>query len=267
MAVVGLILWGVWFFALSGNSGSNTLSNPNASLPSVSPVQSQTQAGTSVSVQSISSPQNSEVAKDFLNNIQNSSQIALGGTVVASPYALQIWGDANKGGEALLKYSSSAGWTLISLGGGQWTVIALVQEGVPVAVAKELVAGLTNGTALSPATSTLAIPTGNTLMIGTSKGGVVMNNFYLSAAYIAQEQQAVVIQQTSTYDIIYSKPDSSFVITIFGMPYDTALKTAESAFLDSLSINQQDACKLNVVVLITGQTAASNLSFCAGAIK
>jgi hypothetical protein len=44
----------------------------------------------------------------------------------------------------LLKYSSSKGWVLMSLGGGEWAVDDLVEEGVPEPTAEQLIAGLNN---------------------------------------------------------------------------------------------------------------------------
>jgi hypothetical protein len=267
--IIGLVVWGAWSFVSSKGSAGNTLSNSSSLLPSVSlSIQSQTQNGASVPVQGIASPQNSEVAKDLLGEMQNANQIALGGTVVASPYALQIWGDANEGGEALLEYSSSTGWNLISLGGGEWNVVALIQEGVPQSVAKQLIAGLTSGMP-SPAASSTIIPAGDTIILGTAQGSVAMNNFYKNAGYIAQDQQTVVIQQASTYSIVYDVSDSSFTLTISSAPLDAVRQAAEAAFLSSLGISQQDACKLRVYEDISGgvpnQYAGKSfpLSFCA----
>ncbi len=217
-------------------------------------VQSQSQSGTSVRVQEIASPQDPAVAKDFLGNIQNSDQIALGGTVVVSPYALQVWGDADQGGEALLEYTSS-GWTPLSLGGGEWSELALLQEGVPVSIAEQLAAGVAGGAVSSPASSSIAIPAGDTVTIGTPEGSVTTSNFYKSADYIAQNQQIVVVKQTSAYGIFYNVLDSSFAVTIFGTPFDTVRPTAETAFLTQLGISQTDACKLNVV-----ENTANNLN-------
>ena len=271
VVVIGLIVWGAWLFMFSGSSGRNTPSNPNGLLPlapSIAPskVQSQTQSGISVFVQVVSSPQNPEIAKDFLGEIQNADQIALGGTVIASPYALQIWGDTNKGGEALLEYASSTGWTLVSLGGGEWTVLALIQEGVPVSVAEQLVAGLTNGTLPTPTAPPITIPVGDTITIGTSGGSVTMNNFYKSADYIDQDQRAVVVQQASTYNIVYYISNSGFTLTILGAPSQADRQMAEAAFLASLGISQQDACKLSVYENFPGNLSIAprqqNLSFC-----
>jgi hypothetical protein len=238
IVVVGLIAWGVWFFMFSKNLSTNL----TGSLP---PVEGQAQNGTTASVQGVSSPQNPQVVSDFLGEIQNANQIALGGTVVVSPYALQIWGDANKGGEALLEYTSAGGWALVSLGGGEWTVLALIQEGVPWSVAEQLVAGLTNGT-LPAASSTVSSPSGSTITIGTSQGSVAMNNFYKSPDYIAQDQQAVVIRQTATSTIIYNISDSSFWVGVNGTPFSDLRNAAEKYFLTTLGISEGDACKLNV---------------------
>ncbi len=234
-------------------------------------VQSQSQSGTSVRVQEIASPQDPVVAKDFLGNIQNSDQIALGGSVVVSPYALQIWGDADQGGEALLKDTSSTGWVPISLGGGEWSELALLQEGVPVSIAEQLIAGLTSGTVPAPTSSPITVPAGNTVVIGTPKGSVTTSNFYKSADYIAQGQQAVVVQQTLTYGIFYNTSDSSFVITVFGMPFEAVRPTAEAAFLTKLGISQADACKLTVIENTSGnlnnpdEGMSFPLSFCSSA--
>jgi hypothetical protein len=265
IVVIGLVAWGVWFFAFSKGPQGVPLSNLSGLLPWVS-------SQNAAPVQRIVSPENPEVAKAFLGEAQNVSQVTLGGTVVASPYALQIWGNTNAGGEALLEQTSSTGWTLVSLGGGEWSLLGLMQEGVPQSAAEQLVAGLTSG-ATSPVASTINIPAGNTITIGTSEGSVTMNNFYRSASYIAQEQKAVVIQQTSTYDIVYNVSDSSFAITVFSVPFEAVRQTAEAAFLNSLGVSRQDACKLMVHENVSGGVASQyagasfSLSFCPGAVS
>ncbi len=267
VVVVSLIAWAIWAVMVTKNSQSTN------SITSLPPVQSQTQSGASVPVQSIPRPQDPVVAKNFLSDIQNADQIALGGTVIASPYALQIWGDVNKGGEALLEQSSSTGWKLISLGGGEWSVLALVQEGVPVAAAEQLVAGLTSGSSTPSIAPPIAIPPGNTISIGTSNGVVTMNNFYNHADYISQDQQAVVVQGSSTYSIVYNIPDSSFTLTIIGSPFDIVRQVMETVFLNSLGISQQDACKLLVSENVPGDSSNQyagqtfRLSFCSSAVQ
>lgn len=83
----------------------------------------------------------SEIAHALTGQIQNSNSITLKGTTVVSIYALQAWGDENRGGEALLLYDSSGGWLLLSMGGGVWDVSSLVAAGVPQSVAEQLIAG------------------------------------------------------------------------------------------------------------------------------
>jgi len=267
VVIVVLIVWGVWFFVISRNSSPAATSTNSAGL--LPPVQSQAQNGTTASIQGIPSPQNPQVANDFLGAIQNANQISLGGTVVVSPYALQIWGDTNKGGEALLQYGSSTGWSLVSLGGGEWTVLSLIQEGVPVATAQQLVAGLGQTGASTPSSS-VVIPAGATISIGTSHGVVTMNNFYNNAAYIDSNEQTVVIQQAPDYGIFYNISNSSFVITLLSTPLEAAQQTAESAFISSLGIPQQGACKLTVYESVPANVSSQYvgqsfpLSFCGG---
>lgn len=85
---------------------------------------------------------NQKVAENFSQQIQNSNFITLSGTVIISDFALQVWGDENKGGQALLKYDKFTGWRLISLGGGVWSEKDLIDFGVPSTVANRLVRGM-----------------------------------------------------------------------------------------------------------------------------
>lgn len=64
-------------------------------------------------------------------------------TVIADQYALQVWIGDNFGGEALLKYDSTSGsWSVITDGGGAWSIDGLVQAGVPRTTATTLYAGV-----------------------------------------------------------------------------------------------------------------------------
>lgn len=83
------------------------------------------------------------VQSDFTHQIENANQIKLNNVAVVSTYALQNWEDSNKGGQALLRYSSSEGWKLVSMGGGVWDVSGLVRNGVPRSVAQQLVQEIT----------------------------------------------------------------------------------------------------------------------------
>ncbi len=99
---------------------------------------------------------------------------------------------------------------------------------------------------VSTATVPSAFPTSSTITLGTNQGNVTTNNFYKNASYVTQDQQTVVIRQTPTYDINYNVSDSSFIISILSLPFDTARQAAEAEFLSALGISQQDACRLKV---------------------
>ncbi len=130
----------------------------------------------------------------------------------------------------------------------------------------------TTATNTTPITSNIVFPTSSALTLGTAKGNVTMNNFYKSADYITEDRQTVEIQQqTSTYSIVYNVSDSSFIITILSMPFETTREAAEAVFLNSLGISRQDACKLNVSEGVPAFVSDSDqyigksfsLSFCA----
>jgi hypothetical protein len=89
-------------------------------------------------------------------------------------------------------------------------------------------------------------PTSSVITFGTAEGSVTTTNFYQNAALITQDQQSVVIKNEADYSITYNVADSSFIISILSTPLEAARQEAEAAFLSSLGISQQDACKLTV---------------------
>jgi len=126
----------VWFFMFK-----------NKNLPQTTVVKLDTnnqidtnQPKTSPNVKKQNTPEivNPVVAKDFKSQITNSNMITLYNTTVTDNYALQEWGDANKGGVALLKYQDNQGWLLLSLGGGAWDLPSLLEIGVPKLAAEKL---------------------------------------------------------------------------------------------------------------------------------
>lgn len=135
----GFIGFGIWFFISPKTPEQNN--TPNPTLPAAPMVTTTTVQNKTIPDQQASTGTQPVIAKSMTNQIQNSDLITLRGTVVASDYALQIWGDENKGGQALLRYDSSRGWVLMSLGGGEWSILSLTQIGVPQLVAEKLVAG------------------------------------------------------------------------------------------------------------------------------
>jgi hypothetical protein len=108
-------------------------------------------------------------------------------------------------------------------------------------------------------------PTGDTITLGTPKGGVVVKNFYKTI--VDTEEGFVWIRDNDDYRISYNTADSNFYIDIFSQPFDMARKKAEKDFLDILDISQSDACKLKVVEFAPADEANLaggnlRLSFC-----
>ncbi len=152
--VTALIVWGVWLFVFNKPVPSTgSLGTEGGTLPIVFPTQNQQgqqgQVSTTTPIQPTLLPQDPEVIKAFLNQAQVSKPSSYQ-TVVASNYAIQVWVGEKSSGEALLKYATSTGWTLASLGGGVttngdvvsgggvWSASGLVQAGVPQAIAQQL---------------------------------------------------------------------------------------------------------------------------------
>jgi len=128
----------------------------------------------------------------------------------------------------------------------------------------------TSAETLPPAvTSTpLVAPTGTTFTLGTSQGNVTVNNFYNNPVFITQDQQTVVLAQTSTYSIVYNVADSSFMISLLSAPLAAARQDAETALLNILGVSESDACKLKVSegvpISVSDEYPGENfpLSFC-----
>jgi hypothetical protein len=221
-------------------------------------------------VQRTASWQDADIANAFRDQATGSNHLMLGGTAVARPYALQIWGDENVGGEAVLEQASSTGWTLVSYGGGEWDVLGLMEIGVPRAKAEQLVATINNGVLPAPSARPMEVPAGDTITIATPTGRIVTNNFYRGAAYLAADRHAVVIRQAPDYDIVYDAPDSHFIVNLFLKPVKETRRAAEVAFLETLNISELDACDLTVHEMVTGLASRIYpqsplpLSFCAG---
>ncbi len=73
----------------------------------------------------------------------NNDNVRLGNTAVVEEWALQKWVGDETGGEALLRYDSvSKAWVVVDVGGGAWSVDALVRAGVPESVAGSLLSKL-----------------------------------------------------------------------------------------------------------------------------
>lgn len=139
---IGLVLIGVgMWLILSPHAQQQTTPPPTTILPGSSTITTIPIQNKTVSNQTVSAGTQPVIAKSMLDQIENSNLITLRGTAVVSDYALQLWDDENKGGEALMHYTTTKGWELVSLGGGSWSVESLTELGVPAQVALQLVAG------------------------------------------------------------------------------------------------------------------------------
>lgn len=111
-------------------------------------------------------------------------------------------------------------------------------------------------------------PTSATLAIGTPKGVVQVNNFYLSNPLVTDGGETVIIASTTDYMITYDTTDSSFWIGVDAAQFNTIRPVAEQAFLSTLGTSSTNACKLNVSVGVFYDASSSlsgksfPLSFC-----
>lgn len=81
---------------------------------------------------------------------------------------------------------------------------------------------------------------------------VIKNEKYLEGQPVGNPQipssQSIQFVQTGQYIIQYSQTSDSFLISIQSAPFDSNRKKAEEAFLESLDITKEDACKLDVSI-------------------
>ena len=77
--------------------------------------------------------------------------------------------------------------------------------------------------------------------------GVEMKNFYKSSE-VANEGGDTIITQSTDYKILYMPNYSYFLISIIGSPFEDVRLQAETIFLNTLGITQEEACKLNVEI-------------------
>jgi hypothetical protein len=109
---------------------------------------------------------------------------------------------------------------------------------------------------------------GDTITIGTTKGSVVVKNFYKSAVEV--RDFGVLVRRTNEYDLVYFPGGSTFLMTISSQPVEAAVRTAEKEFIEVLGVNEQDACRLQVAITVPFSTDPAyagkeyGLSFCIG---
>lgn len=78
-------------------------------------------------------------------------------------------------------------------------------------------------------------------------GDVEVNNFYKSAQLVNDNGDAM-ISRSDEFEILYMPTGAQFLISIIGSPFEESKRLAETSFLQSLGISQNQACQLNVIV-------------------
>ncbi len=112
----------------------------------------------------------------------------------------------------------------------------------------------------------VSIPAGDKISFGTAHGTVEVNNFYKVAK--GYNGDALVIQKTPEYEIIYNSANSAFGIYITGGQVGSSRTLAEADLVNTLGIPQAQVCYLNVVWSVSASLDKSMsgrnypLSFC-----
>jgi hypothetical protein len=111
-------------------------------------------------------------------------------------------------------------------------------------------------------------PRESTLWVGTPKGGVQVRNFYTDSIALVEADQ-VVFRRTVAYSISYNRSNSSFWVIVAQPPAKEAREAGEAELLAALHVSKEDACKLDVSVVIPVPVDAKlggvhRLSFCEG---
>ncbi len=111
-----------------------------------------------------------------------------------------------------------------------------------------------------------AIPSGNTITIGTPNGAVTVKNIYKN--FIGWEEEYFFFMKSADYDFLYDPNDGSFVVSVNAGPVSQTIPQAEASFLAALGIGKTDACKLSVTIGVSSTAnpdlagKALQLSFC-----
>ena len=88
-----------------------------------------------------------------------------------------------------------------------------------------------------------------TINIQTPNGSIKVSDFTKNP--ISTTTDAVIIAQTTDYQILNYKIDKSFFITLLSQPLKQARANAEQALVSNLKITQDQACELNISVKTT----------------
>ncbi len=96
----------------------------------------------------------------------------------------------------------------------------------------------------TPGTPSNSTSTSLTLVIPVSGGAIPVSN--ITQNPVQQVEDTVVFAKTSQYTIVYFQKEQTFSISIDSAPVQVARDAAESALLQKLGINKNQACSLTV---------------------
>lgn len=123
-------------------------------------------------------------------------------------------------------------------------------------------------------TPTPPIPNSVRIVLKTASGDVQVNNFYAKAVKIIEAD--VFLQDNNLYSILYSSQANDFLIDIYANSTpqaQTIRNSAETVFLNTLGISQDDSCKLKVHTRVPASydpdlaSLDYHLSFCPDGIQ
>jgi len=89
----------------------------------------------------------------------------------------------------------------------------------------------------------VVIPDGETVKIS----GLELPNFYKFGSEPGLLGETTIINR-GKYRIVYYPADEGFLIPILGRPFEEYREKAEQEFLEVLSVDEQDACKMKVSI-------------------
>lgn len=89
------------------------------------------------------------------------------------------------------------------------------------------------------------------ITIQTTKGSVVMNNFYKTAEKFWPEGEGYKLKEGDRYIIYYYRKANLFSLDVSSSgrkDFETLRKIVENDFIQTLAISQEEACKLDVSI-------------------
>ncbi|OGY99725.1 MAG: hypothetical protein A2945_01860 [Candidatus Liptonbacteria bacterium RIFCSPLOWO2_01_FULL_52_25] len=148
--------------------------------------------------------------------------------------------------------------TLVGIG-----VVVFLMRQSPFGQGRDANVGMNDPTALPVAgvPTSLQVPSGDVIQIGTSHGIIEVKNFYRNI--VAYESEFLIVVRTADYEITYDTTRSSFYVAVL-VSTGPALTRGEEALLGLLGVTQSDACKLDVAEGLAGSPGSGPLSFCPG---